>query len=416
MSEDDVSWSLPRRFALGFAAAFIVFSMWPPFFLPNFASILSLDPIWLAVARWAARTFLGVAQLDVTPNGSGDKLVNYLQLAIFVVLGILGGIAWSFIGRPARRSAKLYELLRIYTRFALASVLAVYGFDKLIQLQFPKPSLERLVEPYGASSPMGILWTFMGVSRAYNFLTGFAELAAGVLLTMRRTTLAGALLAMAVMGNIMALNFCYDVPVKIFSTELFLMAAFLALPDAKRLVDFFVRHPQRPLFERRWPHLTSMSLRTLAVIAVLYWGFRDATAARTLYGDRAPRSPLRGIWNVDELTENGVARPPLFTDATRWRRVIFDGPRSSSIYLADDSRLRFAAEVDAQKKTIKLTTREVPKKAFTLTYARPLPQTLVLDGAAEGKTIHAVCHLADEKSWLLLTRGFHWISEAPFNR
>lgn len=416
MDEDGISWPASKRFALGFAAAFIVIGLWPPFFLPNFFSFLSLDPLMLPITSWAARTFLGVAQVDVTPTGSGDKLVSYIGLAISVVIALLGGIAWTLIDRSQRRSTKLHELLRIYTRFSLAAVLAVYGFDKLIQLQFPKPSLERLAEPYGASSPMGILWTFMGVSRAYNFLTGFAELAAGVLLTMRRTTLAGALLSMAVMGNIVALNFCYDVPVKIFSSELFLLAAFLALPDAKRLIDFFARQPQRPLFQRRWLHFTSLTLRSLAVLTVLYTGYRDATAARSRYGDLAAQSPLRGIWNVDELTENGVVRPPLFTDATRWRRVIFDGPRFSSIYLVDDSRLRFTAKLDEKQHTIALTTREVPKKTFTLTYARPQTQTLVLDGTVEGKVVHAVCHRMGEKNWLLLTRGFHWISESPFNR
>jgi len=62
--------------------------------------------------------------------------------------------------------------------------------------------------------------TFMGASTPYNVFTGASEMLAGVLLFFPTTTLLGALLAMAVMTQVVALNFCYDVPVKLFSTHL----------------------------------------------------------------------------------------------------------------------------------------------------------------------------------------------------
>src|SRR5947199_1204250 len=103
-----------------------------------------------------------------------------------------------------------------------------FGAYKVIKSQFPAPSLDRLLEPYGDSSPMGLLWTFMGASKAYTIFGGFAEMLGGALLTVRRTTLLGALVCIGVITNIVMLNFSYDVPVKLYSTHLLLMAIFLA--------------------------------------------------------------------------------------------------------------------------------------------------------------------------------------------
>jgi hypothetical protein len=47
-----------------------------------------------------------------------------------------------------------------------------YGSYKVIQSQFPAPTLLRLLEPYGQSSPMALLWTLMGASKSYNLFTG----------------------------------------------------------------------------------------------------------------------------------------------------------------------------------------------------------------------------------------------------
>jgi hypothetical protein len=40
---------------------------------------------------------------------------------------------------------------------------------------------DRLLKPYGESSPMGLLWTFMGYSTGYNLFTGGAEALGGLL-------------------------------------------------------------------------------------------------------------------------------------------------------------------------------------------------------------------------------------------
>jgi hypothetical protein len=106
--------------------------------------------------------------------------------------------------------------------------------------QFSPPGSDRLAETYGASSPMGLLWTFMGSSRAYTAFSGYMETLGALLLLWRRTALLGALTSICVLFNVMVLNFCYDVPVKLFSFHLVLIGACIALPDARRLVQLFL--------------------------------------------------------------------------------------------------------------------------------------------------------------------------------
>jgi hypothetical protein len=39
-----------------------------------------------------------------------------------------------------------------------------------------------------------------------------------------------------------------------------------------------------------------------------------------------------------------------------------------------------------------------------------------MQGTLDGHRITAVLRLAEKKEFLLLSRGFHWIAEFPFNR
>ncbi len=412
-------WPFAKRFALCSAFIFFVFTNWPfPLGFITYAGELvigKVDKLWNLVVPYVAKAVFHVAA-DVRPNGSGDTTYNYVQLAIWLATAIVIGSVWSALMRKRALCERTYQIFRTYLRFALASTMVSYGVVKVIQLQFPRPGLERLVQPFGTASPMGILWSFMGLSRAYNFISGAAETISGVLLTTRRTTLLGGLLAITVMGNIVALNFCYDVPVKLYSSELLLMAIVIVLPDARRLVDFFLRSRQEPLFRRKWLQIASLVTRAVLVAAFLIWSFKDANDARKSYGDLAPHSPLRGVWNVDALTDGGTARPPLLTDALRWRRIIFDRPTYASTLLMNDVRERYTIALDEKKRTVTWTGRDDPKRKFTLTYTRPDPNTLVLDGLIAGRTVHAVCHRMGETGNLLLTRGFHWVNEYPFNR
>lgn len=80
----------------------------------------------------------------------------------------------------------------------------------------------------------------MGSSRAYTIFAGVFEIIPGFLLLFRKTKLIGALMAIIVMLNVVLLNFCYDIPVKLFSSFLLLIAIIIAYTNIKNIAYFLM--------------------------------------------------------------------------------------------------------------------------------------------------------------------------------
>lgn len=236
-------------FALRFSLVYwLVYSLPQPFtaLTPSF-----LQPLVSAyaagrdrVVRWFGEWALSIEETMVAPNGSGDTTYAYVGLLVGFVVALLAASVWTLLDRGARHRAVTNDLLRSYLRYVLAATMIGYGLAKagFATNQFPSPGDAQLGRTYGSSSPMGLLWTFMGASRGYTFFAGMGETIGGVLLLWRRTTLLGSLVVVAVMTNVVMLNFWYDVPVKQYSVHLVLMALFLLLPERRRLLNLLVRN------------------------------------------------------------------------------------------------------------------------------------------------------------------------------
>jgi hypothetical protein len=65
--------------------------------------------------------------------------------------------------------------------------------------------------------------------------------------------------------------------------------------------------------------------------------------------------------------------------------------------------------------------RSLTKKAdknwtASFTFRQPAGDRLILDGRMDNHQVHMELQLTDRNSFLLVSRGFHWIQEAPFGR
>jgi hypothetical protein len=420
-SEPAAAWSPALRVLFRFTFSYLVLYNFPfPLaYIPYVDEVAGLYfKLWNALVPWVGKHVFHV-DASTLPNGSGDTTYNYVQVFCYLVIAGIAALVWSLLDRKHKRYERLQEGLRIYIRFALGAAMISYGTYKVVQSQFPAPSVDRLLQPLGDASPMGLLWTFMGASTSYNVFTGLSEMIGGLLLTFRRTTLLGALVSIGVMANVVMLNFSYDVPVKLYSSHLLAMAIFLTLPDLRRLIDLFVLNRRvqgvvyQPFFQRPWLRRGIVILRTVLVVAYTAFMLSNSYANSKRYG-KVENAPLYGIWNVDELTIDGQPRPPLVTDPQRWRRVIFNDTWQVSVQLVNDSRDRYYLTIE--KNTLKLTKRFDPNWAATLTYAKPQPGLLTLEGMWDGHKLAAKLHREPPPKFLLTTRGFHWINERPFNR
>jgi hypothetical protein len=124
----------------------------------------------------------------------------------------------------------------------------------------------------------------------------------------------------------------------------------------------------------------------------------------------APTHEVDGIWTVDTWSADGKVRPPLVTDADRWRKVILDSEFAQIRTMTDD-RTHLRAEISATERVIRVTGDDTVE---TWHYARPAADQLVIDGRFRGRQLHVT--LVREPEPLLVTRGFHWVQEKPFNR
>jgi hypothetical protein len=81
-----------------------------------------------------------------------------------------------------------------------------------------------------------------------------------------------------------------------------------------------------------------------------------------------------------------------------------------------DSRQRCGLELDDRAITMALTKRDDPAWKTGFSYTRPEPGLLAMEGTLDGRKIRARLRRADTSDFRLRSRGFHWITEYPFNR
>lgn len=424
--------ALPR-IAFRFACAYVILyiTTTPLLIVPGGGWIFSrFSRLWQTAVPWFGKHVLHLgADITVLPNGSWDTTFNYVQILLCLGLAAAVALVWSLLDtrRPEDvPDPRVSDGLRILIRYVLAAYMLSYGMAKIIKAQFSFPAPETLLQTYGQSSPMGLLWTFMGYSKGYNLFCGVAEAGGGLLLYFRRTTMLGALLVSAAMANVVTLNLCYDVPVKTFSGHLLLMAVFLLLPDLRRLANFLIlNRPTEPVilrtpFRARWMERARWVLKPIVIGWILIGEIQSNQRAFTTRGDQAPLPALYGIYEVEAFTRNGELRPPWLGDASRWRTMTVNRRSALAVQLMNDTVRQFRMVDDPAKKTLTLSPVSDDPKAsesnekIVLTYARPDEEHLVIEGPFYKDTLNVRLRRVHESRFVLLSRGFRWISEYPF--
>lgn len=391
------------------------------FFFIYFALYISAVPLWFIhdlIIPWIGKNIMGIEYEIGTHNtGSGDTTFSYVQLAVFSVLTIIGTAIWSILDRNRINYSRLFYFFRAGLRYYLGLFMLLYGFAKLFGGQFGPPSLSRLLEPLGEFSPMGLAWTFMGYSKAYSAFAGMGEIVGGLLLFYRKTTTLGAIAVIAVMANVVMMNFSYDIPVKLFSSHLLLISVFLLANDYQRFLHFFVLN--RPFNAINYPphflhknwELIRKVIKGIGALAIL-----GGVIALSVLLPKSEKPPLYGIYEVETFIQNGDTLAPITTDPDRWNKIIIEQPRGITIKLMNDDSRYYTCKVDTSHQHFNFQIGKDTTENYKVAYFQPEPDVLVLAGQLKADTLNIRMKRFDEKEFRLIKRGFHWINEVPYNR
>ncbi|MGV9638568.1 DoxX family protein [Nocardia rhamnosiphila] len=391
----------------------------------QFWHIRKLQP----VLNWVGRELFGTS-VQLYPTGVGDQTIFWVLLFCILVVAVAGSAVWSVLDRHRGHYRTLAGWLLLGIRISLAGQLLSFGFAKTIPTQMPEPSLTTLLTKYGDLTPMAVLWSQIGVSRPYEMLLGAAEITAAILLLIPRTALLGAMLALIDTLLIVVLNMTFDVPEKISSTHLLLMSLILLAPEARRLTRVLllnratgpsaVPYPFHTRESRRIAALMQVALGIWMTVALVHGGLHAWHSS----GPDRPKPPLYGIWSVSQYTRDAQPVPPLATDETRWKTIVFDYPHTITFQRMDDTLVTVPADVDVASQQIRLTEPTLQSRQMTtsertrnslgtLYFQQPAPDAAVLTGELDGHQVTLTLDRIDPDGFPQRSTPFRWVQNRP---
>jgi hypothetical protein len=350
-------------------------------------------------------------------------LSGFANWVSILVVAVIGAAVWTYYDHDKTKGYDtLYYWLRVIVRYRLAIGIIAYGFIKLFPLQMPYPSLSSLHTNYGEFLPWKIYYNTIGITSWYEPFLGSVEVFAGLLLFFRRTSTFGAGIAAGFIGNVLAVNFAYNIGEQVFSAFLVISAFFLLAYDVPRLYSLLIE--QRftladkfiPSFSKEWVKKTRTILKGAFVFFVLLFGYKTYSNYKN-DPYLIPKTPglagAYGYYNVKEFKLNNQSIPYSLTDTNRWQNVVFEKWATLSVKIAgpvkldisnwdgvreDDidrnyeeagvgDRRYFTYKADTVNHTLLLQNKNPNYKEdqLLLHYNRPDSSTIILTGINENK-------------------------------
>lgn len=372
---------------------------------------------------WIGEHVLGIDySFEANGYGSGDNTFAYVLLFINISIAIIATFVWSILNKKSTAYNKLLYWFLIVLRVSLICTMFLYGFVKVFQIQFPSPSLIRLMEPLGNFSPMGLAWTYMGYSKGFGMFAGFMEILGGLLLIPKRTQTLGSLIIIGVMLQVAMMNFMFDIPVKLLSVHLIIMAGVIFITDSKRFLQVFIKNEATVAYSYYTPVIdTSYSktifwVKTIGLVLLIGMGILFGSMTDKSRSDASDRPFLYGIWEAKRVIQNNDTIAPLITDDKRWRYLIIDQKNTAIVKYMDDSKRYFKFKTDTTGQTISMYGLNKDTISNNLNYTYPSYSVLKMQGVLENDSMSIVLQRKNLDDFLLKSRGFHWVNERPLNK
>ena len=248
--------------------------------------------------------------------------------------------------------------------YYLAVLMLKYGFGKIFKTQFYLPEPNILYSRVGMLDKDILFWTTMGVSYNYNIFMGFVEVVPALFLLFSRTRIFGLLLLLGVLLQVVFVNFCFDISVKLYSLFLLFICFLLVLPFLKQLFQFFVLQKTTVLSRFSGQDLVASKLIRLVLKTVLIGCFfieilSPYLLTKQFNDDAVPRFELHGAYNVFKIEK--IIKNAQNLDL---KRIFIHRQNYFIIEHQDESFEDFSLEINVQKHQLVLTDYDGEKIFF----------------------------------------------------
>jgi hypothetical protein len=366
------------------------------------------------------KNFFHIKDQLVPVNGSSDTSYAWAQLCLTVSFAALSCIVWSLLDIK-RSYPKMDYWLRTLVRYYTAMVALNYGIEKLFALQMPSPTNSLLLTQVGKLLPMRLLWLTIGYSTKYQIFSGVLEVSAGLLLLYRKTATLGIWLAVCIFMNVVMLNLCYDVPVKILSLNLLACCLFLLSYDVKRIVSFFILNTavapnanNQLTLAKPWMRMGRVFIKIIFIYVVIIRPFED------VYSSTVTILPINsfktGVYYVQGCRVMDTL-PALYTDKLDWSDIVFERDGTGSINSRDTllrqqyGRSYFNYTTDTVLHILALKKMlDDDTAVYCLHYSIKDKDTLLLHGSINNQQVQIIA-IRNKTKFPLEEQQLHWLSE-----
>jgi hypothetical protein len=398
------------RFSVLFVSLFVISLPFPYHFIPDIGKRTS--PYFEIAVKWVGNNIFHIKGA-YTSQIVSDSTGMYINLFLISVIAIALSFLWRLFEKQERDYNRLKYWFHTIISYYLSLQLLIYGFDKLFKHQFYLPEPNTLYTPLGNLSPDILYWSTMGSSYYYSVFMGLLEVIPAALLLFQRTRLIGAVIALAVMINVIVINFSYDISVKVYSCFLLLLCFMVALPGLKKIFHLLVLN--KPVDGRQWkPEINSQKKilfysisKAIVIGCILFESLLTYARSDNFNDDRAPRPFLYGAYNVEVFARNNDTIAPLLTNNERLRRVFIHRRGYFITQNMNDEMHDYKMDYDLSKKELILTTTDNSK--IILKYVLSGKDSILnLSSEIKNQHINITARKIDLSKLPLLQQGFHW--------
>ncbi|MDZ4795586.1 MAG: hypothetical protein SGI83_15005 [Bacteroidota bacterium] len=342
-----------------------------------------------------------------------DSFSMYLLVLLLFVLSMLVSLLLLQVKKWALYRETVHTFFtRVFIAY-LALQLLKYGIDKIFKNQFYLPEPNTLYTPLGQIDKDLLYWSSMGTSHFYSIFLGTLEAVAAVLILIRRTRLVGLLVSFAVLLNVVAVNFGFDISVKLFSLFLLYITLYLLQPYTGQLYQLLIRNkatPGKPAPEKfalAQPSFVAHFLKWFAIGIICIEVFYPFIKSGKLNGDNTARPHLHGVYEVRQVIVGTDTLAAIYSPVKRF----FIHKESYMIFQDPADQLQdYKLALDKAESVFILTDYQLKQTVLSFQY-QPADSTLTLQYFHNGTESRLVGKALDWKKLPLLQKSFHWTVE-----